>query len=255
MSHFTVLVIGDNVDEQLAPFDENLEVEFQEGEDGEEGYYCNPRAKWDWYSIGGRWTGYFKLKAHAEVVVGEPGVFGRKADPGWGDQCRKDDIDIEGMRDDAEAAARKEYAFIADVFGGTIPKLARSWKDFREDETLTWEMRRNQYHDQAPLVAIQDFIREHKGNAGKAEQVEFLTCMDFADYEGKTEEEIVQEARKAALSSYAVLKDGEWHERGEMGWFGISSNEKDKNDWLDEFNQMIDSLPGDTLLTIVDCHI
>ena len=27
MSHFAVMVIGDNVEEQLAPYDENIEVE------------------------------------------------------------------------------------------------------------------------------------------------------------------------------------------------------------------------------------
>jgi hypothetical protein len=32
MSHFTVLVIGENVDEQLKPFDENLRVEFKDVE-------------------------------------------------------------------------------------------------------------------------------------------------------------------------------------------------------------------------------
>jgi hypothetical protein len=26
------------------------------------GYYENPNQKWDWYQMGGRWTGYFKLK-------------------------------------------------------------------------------------------------------------------------------------------------------------------------------------------------
>ena len=29
---------------------------------GEYGYWCNPNAKWDWFQLGGRWTGFFKLK-------------------------------------------------------------------------------------------------------------------------------------------------------------------------------------------------
>lgn len=44
MSHFSVLVIGDDVDELLKPFDENGEW-FAEG------------SRWDWWVIGGRWTG------------------------------------------------------------------------------------------------------------------------------------------------------------------------------------------------------
>jgi hypothetical protein len=40
-----------------------------------------------------------------------------------------------------------------------------------------------------------------------------------------------------------------------MGWFGISMNEKDINKWYEEEAKLMDSLPGDTLLTVVDCHI
>ena len=40
-----------------------------------------------------------------------------------------------------------------------------------------------------------------------------------------------------------------------MGWFGMTSNEKEQNDWNKEFYDMIKSLPEDTLLTVVDCHI
>jgi hypothetical protein len=31
-------------------------------ESGRYGYWSNPDAKWDWYLIGGRWTGFFKIK-------------------------------------------------------------------------------------------------------------------------------------------------------------------------------------------------
>jgi hypothetical protein len=52
-----------------------------------------------------------------------------------------------------------------------------------------------------------------------------------------------------------VLKDGEWHERGSMGWFGCVSDEKDKEDWFKQVSDLIDSLPDDTLMTVCDCHI
>jgi hypothetical protein len=111
MSHFTVLVIGENPEEQLEPFDENLETpEYCKGEISEESksnmvdYYTrngqnpdglgfdelyaikgkdwdggslrknpitgvweefstyNPNSKWDWFQLGGRWSGLLKLK-------------------------------------------------------------------------------------------------------------------------------------------------------------------------------------------------
>jgi hypothetical protein len=42
---------------------------------------------------------------------------------------------------------------------------------------------------------------------------------------------------------------------GEWVWFGIVHEEQDEDEWLKQFNKLIDSLPEDTLLTLVDCHI
>ena len=35
---------------------------YRQDDQGCWGYYHNPRAKWDWYELGGRWGGYLKLK-------------------------------------------------------------------------------------------------------------------------------------------------------------------------------------------------
>lgn len=35
------------------------------------GYYCNPNAFWDWYSIGGRWPFQFLVRDTAERINGE----------------------------------------------------------------------------------------------------------------------------------------------------------------------------------------
>lgn len=41
----------------------------------------------------------------------------------------------------------------------------------------------------------------------------------------------IQDARDNAIATFAVVKDGEWHERGNIGWFGMVSDEKNKDDW------------------------
>lgn len=51
-----------------------------------------------------------------------------------------------------------------------------------------------------------------------------------------------------------VDSDGNWNEIGQMGWFGISFNEKDKDVWKQEFKNYISSIP-DYLVTVVDFHI
>jgi len=62
----------------------------------EEGLYqwstYNPQSKWDWWALGGRWTGFYKLKDGAtKGILGEPGAFGNIAEAGV-DVARKGDI-------------------------------------------------------------------------------------------------------------------------------------------------------------------
>lgn len=54
-----------------------------------------------------------------------------------------------------------------------------------------------------------------------------------------------------------VTEEGDWIERGNMGWWGCVSNEKDLDIWETEFKNYIKSLdPEDNLLvTVVDFHI
>jgi len=201
MSHFTVMVIGDDPELQLEPYDENLDTpEYSRGEVSDEDreqflqFYkerdtnneledksfeeiykihgddwnrnawrpdengvfqeysnYNPKSKWDWYQLGGRWSGLIKLKEGAEGIEGESGVFDNET----------------GI----DAAYKKDIANL-------------------------------------------DQIRP-----------------------------------------FAVLKDGEWYERGEMGWWAIVANEKDTDVWEAELKKLLDGLPDDTLISIYDCHI
>jgi len=204
MSHFTVLVMGDNPEKQLAPFQENnidncpkeyLEfideeeeskkeyeesghnmVEFPDGskeyahrteftvdnenkynlptdhklifiknkdhyssfevfmkewhkcernENGRYGYYENPSAKWDWFVLGGRWKGSFKLKKGVKKGSFLLGGFSFMGGPALhdADQAFKKDIDFEGMRKDAEEKAFKKYDLVKKFFGGKFLKL------------------------------------------------------------------------------------------------------------------------------------
>ena len=55
---------------------------------------------------------------------------------------------------------------------------------------------------------------------------------------------------------YAYIDtNGIWNERGEMGWFGISTNDKDEKSWDDEFKKFIKNQKKSTIVTLVDCHI
>ena len=57
------------------------------------------------------------------------------------------------------------------------------------------------------------------------------------------------------FETYAVLTtDGKWHEKGKMGWFGISTDEK--QGWSESYKEsFIKNADPNWTISIVDCHI
>lgn len=220
-----------------------------------QGYWTNKDSKWDWYEIGGRWTGFFKLKKGTmEFAVGRPGLMTKSAKPGYADQCRKKDIDFDGMRDEAGAEAEWRYDTVVKFFGGSIPKLTHKWSEIIDEngefKEMSIDQKRELYHNQAPIKELKDRNEEIHNLPEKEKNL--LVWLDLENYLC-TKEEYIASARAKAISTFAILKDGKWYERGKMGWFGMTSDEN--LDWNKEFNKLLDSLPEDTLLTVVDCHI
>lgn len=98
--------------------------------------------------------------------------------------------------------------------------------------------------------------------AGK--EFSFDENYDFAFYKPEYLKELYGSAENyAQIKSTPWLRaivtpDGEWHEVGEMGWFGFSGEtHEDLIDWVDNFNERF-ILPysnGEYEITAVDCHI
>jgi len=60
------------------------------------------------------------------------------------------------------------------------------------------------------------------------------------------------------ITTFAVITpDGQWHERGSMGWWAIVTDEKEtQREWDKKFCQrFINSQEEDTTFVLVDCHI
>jgi len=67
-----------------------------------------------------------------------------------------------------------------------------------------------------------------------------------------------EEIRKRFVPFYThafVDLDGEWHEQGQMGFFGTTSGTKDDAHWMRDWKRMFDALPDYAQLVIVDCHV
>lgn len=255
MSHFTVLVIGPDPEDQLQPYHEyectgikDEYVVFVENEDyekdeltGKRGHWTNPNAKWDWYVLGGRWAGYFTLKPgrfgtqghhRAKDFAKITGQVVEEIPKIKVDQCVKGDIDIDRMRLEVKVDALAQYQkFIDDLKGEPLPP---KWSEFR-DRYKNVEQARTEYNQ---IPGVRNLRR----------------YWDI-DHFIKTEDEFVNAAVDSVLVPFAVVKDSKWYERGQMGWFGMAVNEKDKEVWCREFSKLFNSLSDDTILSLYDCHI
>lgn len=202
--------------------------------------------------VGGRWNGFFKLKEAALAAgagaVGQPSYDMEPAPKGYADQALKGEIDIEGMRSEAGEKAGVKYDRFHDILAknpkfvpfkvilakheaASIAELdaePESLADLREEAV---DAARKEYNAQPAAIAL---------NATE----EFRWMWEgYDELLNQTRQEYVQAARDRAIATFAVVKDGKWHEKGKMGWFALVSAEKDQSEWND-----------DTLLTVCDCH-
>jgi hypothetical protein len=58
-----------------------------------------------------------------------------------------------------------------------------------------------------------------------------------------------------AIQCFAVVKDGKWYERGEMGWWGVVVGEKDHDEWNAQLDKLLKDYTDNTWVTSIDCHI
>ncbi len=74
-----------------------------------------------------------------------------------------------------------------------------------------------------------------------------------------TKETYLERMKKCSrFYTFAVITpDGTWHEMGQMGWFGMSSETaEEKEQWIENYKKrFIDAADPNWWLVIVDCHI
>jgi len=276
MSHFSVIVIGENVKEQLAPYHEfectgidehvqdiDITEEARESwkESDEESfvdhiqnYYgrssvsfgeqpeltgahkfgfallnaqgevqkvikrTNPNATWDWYVQGGRWSNWIKDKN------GE-----------YRDQLRVSELGIELMQEEVAQKSAALYDRVHLIAG----EPWEPWASVRA---------------RLPLEQTRDFF--HAQPAIKRLRADKDFCWGIEDeWTTLSREQYIEYRKEKVCIPYAWVEKGQWHGKGEMGWFGASMNERPEKDYNKEFMDKLHSLSGDTLLTVIDCHI
>lgn len=182
----------------------------------------NPNKKWDYWMIGGRYRNRLLTK-----------------DGVRGDSALKGEIDFHALAFQKSTDATHEWNVAQAIMAGTEP--CESWESVRERIKDPDEARK--FYGQQPRVKA---WRE-----GSRSLFSFLSSHE--DYEGSVKDFLT--LRCHSITGFAVLKDGQWYERGSMGWWGCVSDEKDEQAWNLEVDKLIADLPDDHRITIVDCHI
>ncbi len=208
----------------------------------------NLRTRWDWYQLGGRWAGFFK------IIEGRPGVLGKFSfmvdanipPHGRVDQARKGDIDFVGMRREAKAEAEYRYRLLNAVTAG-IERPPQTWAQAIEGkfpEEIDEIRREWNAHPWICAVKKNDDLYSS-----------FTDPMEEYCVLAGGRETYVRKMVDRSCVTFAVLKDGEWYERGEMGWWGVVHGEKDQDEWNRKWHELVDDLPAETLLSVYDVHI
>lgn len=213
----------------------------------------NPDKKWDWWQVGGRYSGKFIPKAagkpnRATVISGGGQSRYRVANPPVGvDVIRVGDLDRATMR---AIRINERRAFLdktltkCGIPHGEADELFRQKRDAHA-EWMTMEEPRPRGREYGDWCHQSGFPLAGVLNA---------KCWGSPDVPaGMTVAEWVNAA--PCLTAFAFLMGGKWSENGEMGWWGAVHNEKDQKSWEAELQSLVDSVPEDWHLTVVDCHI
>lgn len=243
--------------ERFASFEAFVENEFgyQRNHDtGRYGYTANPNAKWDWYQIGGRWSGRLMLCQHAEAdyeAIRRSGANRAFVDSAW-----RGDIDFPAMEAALYAQALATWRRTHDTTLGVMSleslRAIRKWDDVKADMKIpdvSIQNVRTAYWGQKGISELRDvLLKEHLwGWDTSPDDIAAMLSLAPEDY-------AAGQARQRWLP-FALLDGDEWIEKGTMGMFGMTVDETDDETWVATVRDRILGLPEDTQITVVDCHI
>lgn len=218
---------------------------------GRYGYWHNPNGLWDFWTIGGRWMGFFPLRAGVKPRLGKAGAFDNKPKPGHGDIVTIADLDLPALRQQQKENATEFWA---------------AWQKWLKEP-------KNDYFEEGIRARALDvgLLRVEEGpyEARRGE-----VAVSWAKYRGDRKPDVrdswtdvasaISEAEFFAkyepcfhpLVTYAALDDNGWHAAGKMGWFGASSDKPtDKVAFQSGFvRHFIDEAKPTDTLVVVDCH-
>lgn len=157
----------------------------------------NPKSKWDWWTIGGRWTGSL-------------GTYRPEMDKANYVKCYM--CNGTGSRPDGDYSKSNTWARKGNDLYPVKPNARGCNVCYGSGMNLKWS---SEFKNVDNVMVVSQ-INPH-----------------FTPYS-------------------LITPDGEWHEKGHMGWFGISSNEDDN--WPERYKMLIARYQANTAV-LCDLHI
>ena len=203
---------------------------YRKNSSGVWGCYYNPNATWDWWETGGRFRGKLVVRNGTPgvlPVIEKVGDVYKPVVNAKGFQyvsgAFKKDICWTEMMANALAGYRKSYnAYVKAFSSGKVENLD-TIASITDEGIVGW---------------------------GQMLYLKGETLDEFLNRNG------VSPTDQYVLSTYAYVDgNGEWHGSGEMGWFGLSSNDMPERAWHDEMQSWLSGIEDDAYIVIVDCHI
>ncbi|KYC52802.1 MAG: hypothetical protein AMQ22_00593 [Candidatus Methanofastidiosum methylothiophilum] len=270
MSHFSVLVIGKDIESLLAPYDENesmeeyIDMRYEDVIKEFNDFYNKTLER----KSKDMELGSFEIKTlvHGPIKSIEKPV-PQWLKNWWNDWCGR------GLDEDGNSLSvynkdsKWDWYQIGGRWAGLLPLKegvtsgeigGRSWVFGNEDP----------YEDgrvDSALVKDVDFelLKEDEKNRCENHWYElkysnepFLkTQYDELVKKYKTLENYIEKC--GHFSTYAVVDENGWYSKGDMGWWGMSSETQDESDAFDAsfYDRFIKNLDPEERITIVDCHI
>lgn len=94
-----------------------------------------------------------------------------------------------------------------------------------------------------------EYLNRRDARPGRWEDIARKCDIDFA---GTVEH---SEGRDHYATFAFLDSDGKWHERGEMGWWGIVTNESAEDEWYGRYEKLVAAEADNAWFVLCDCHI
>lgn len=288
MSHFCVLVVGEDVEKQLAPFQEN------NNEDCPEKFLKFNDTEYEHQKE-------YETKGATKVIMPDGRMLNK-----WDEEFRvkgtfgtgSDTHKVPEHLEQKEVPFKKLYTtfekYMKDWHGYTARDKKTGKYGYWENPNAKWDwyVVGGRWTKWLKLKSSEKYcdsaLKKHIDYNGMCKKEEDKAREDWLKFhneylplykKGEEDEEAKQKADKFLLNNfgffydqniqtatleeyvqcagtpapYAVVWNKKWYSKGEMIWFGIST--KEEAQWKGTFKELWNEIPDDELLTVVDCHI